>query len=434
VAVARQHDTRADPVFDPGTIELLPSRGEYVEIARAEISAPLGPTFALGPMSKQLSAAYARDIEVMAVGCYLLDNVGVTSQGFVVRERRLLISRQLHVDQSSFVRARSFGRLLHDEDAKRRLNATAVLLTGPGHRGYGHWLVDFLPKLFVVKAAGIDPLAVSYVVPGDVPEFALRWLHLVGISEDLIERYDPYAEIVEVANLIVPTPMRTGGRAHPLLRDAAAYLGDLLNRRQGPDRPDRGPDRIFLSRPNVPGLDRMLVNRAGIERIAEAAGYTIVHPERLPITDQVAIFRGASHVAGEYGSAMHGTIFARADVSVCALRPDTLHPGFLQSGLCQVMGQTIGYVFGVGWVEGAQTRLSIADEDWQLALQMLEVRDAGARPGSRRWQHARNLAPTPIARVRMLYRRGRLRLRQTVTRLLAAGVFRSPSDAARDRS
>jgi capsular polysaccharide biosynthesis protein len=124
----------------------------------------------------------------------------------------------------------------------------------------------------------------------------------------------------------------------------------------------------------APGLEaRKLLNRRAIEQLAADAGFEVVRPERFSLTDQMAMFAGAKCIVGEYGSGLHGSLFASAGTMVCALRAAAPHPGFLQSGLCQAMDQKIGYVFGaVSENDDFAQQFSISEADFRCALQLME--------------------------------------------------------------
>jgi capsular polysaccharide biosynthesis protein len=83
-----------------------------------------------------------------------------------------------------------------------------------------------------------------------------------------------------------------------------------------------------------------------MELVAAEFGLSIIHPERLTLREQFHLIGSAGLVAGEYGSAMHSTLFADAGLIVCALRGSRFHPGFVQSAIGAALAQPTGYLFG----------------------------------------------------------------------------------------
>lgn len=226
----------------------------------------------------------------------------------------------------------------------RHVSGQTLLLANNGHQIYGHWLVDFLPKLHLLELAGIDIARINVLLPTNMGDFGEMFLRLLGFAEDRLIRYDPDRETVVPDELIVPTTLRWGGRCSPLFADAVAFLNERIDRFNR--LPDPAHRRIFLSRGQSGRDGRPFLNEDRIEALAVAAGMTLVHPETLPLLDQIALFRGARRVLGQYGSGLHATIFSRPGVVVGGLHgqmPATFDA--LQSGVGERLGQPTGYVF-----------------------------------------------------------------------------------------
>ena len=346
---------------------------QYNELAPAAQSAPISPSFVLGPFPEFLTNSYFADVTALSVGCYTLKKIGVTSHGLLVRDGKLLTSGQLSLSEESIKEAASYGSICAKREFSRIVDEPVVSLAGPGHLIYGHWLVDFLPKLYLLQRNGIDPSAVNYLLPANTPRFALSWLQLLGISERQFVFFEPYEEAVGATCLFVPTLLRTNGRTHPLFRSAIEYLLSLIPRRSSRAHGNGAGRRIYLSRGGDGPENRKLLNRRGIEQIAVDRGYTVVRPETLSITDQLTMLSRARCIVGEYGSALHGSLFAPPGTVVCALRASARHPGFLQSGLCQAMGQKIGYVFGSAGEHDVEQKFSIPEDEFSTALTLVDM-------------------------------------------------------------
>lgn len=222
------------------------------------------------------------------------------------------------------------------QTGRRKIAGDHVLITGPGYQIFGHWLVDFLPKLWVLNAAGYDPSALVYVVPDDCPAFGLELLRLCGIPDEQIVRIGQN-EIL-AGRFLVPTTVHNGTRG-PCFAQAAKFL----RKRIGIPSTRTG-DKLLLSRAKAPNT-RAVGNREVIERIAMDAGLTVLSPETLPLVEQFRLIAGADLVVGEYGSALHSTLFAGPGLTVCALRGTGGHPGFVQTAIGRALCQPTGYLF-----------------------------------------------------------------------------------------
>jgi capsular polysaccharide biosynthesis protein len=114
------------------------------------------------------------------------------------------------------------------------------------------------------------------------------------------------------------------------------------------------------------------LNRDRIEQIATEAGFAIVHPEQMPLLEQFATFDAARQIVGEYGSAMHGTMFSSAGTTVGLLR-GTGSPvaAFLQSTIDDALEQPTGYIFGQTIEGDPLERFAVNEEAWQTCLDLI---------------------------------------------------------------
>jgi SAM-dependent methyltransferase len=342
---------------------------QYVEVAAAAHSPPIPPCFVLGPFPDYLTRMYFRRVNTLPVGCYYIERAQVTSHGLLTRGGKLLVNEQLFLSRTTIAIARLSGPVCVTDSVSRFVDEPVACVIGPGHLVYGHWLVDVLPKLYLLHRAGIDPLRVKYLIPKDTPEFGFALLRLAGISESQLILFDPYAEVIGVKHLIMPTVLHANDRAHPLFQQAIEYLLSLI--RRGHRIPTMTRQHLFVSRAGV-DYPRKLVNRGAIEQIAAEAGFEIYQPEGFSLLDQLATFASAISIVGEYGSGLHGSIFAPPETAVFALRSNATIPGFLQSGLCQVMNQKIAYILGDAGKDDLEQEFLISEDDFKIGLQWLK--------------------------------------------------------------
>jgi capsular polysaccharide biosynthesis protein len=74
---------------------------------------------------------------------------------------------------------------------------------------------------------------------------------------------------------------------------------------------NRDVDKIFLSRSRLPAEKRGLVGGQSerLDSLFVELGYTIIHSQELPLSEQVALVRSATHICGCAGSQLHLTMF-----------------------------------------------------------------------------------------------------------------------------
>jgi capsular polysaccharide biosynthesis protein len=251
----------------------------------------------------------------------------------------------------------------------RRIPGQAVCLYGPGYKVWGHWIVDFMPRLHLLQLAGYKIPRLRFLLPRDCPEFAIGLLREVGVAAENMVFFDSDACQVQVDELILPTNLRKGSRLHSLFAEATRAWTRFVM----PAGLSAGGRRLFVSRARC-GSPRHLTNRARIEAMAEAAGFEIIHPETLPLRAQIALFASARQVMGEYGSGLHSTIFGSSALHCCALRGTSHWGGMIQSYVSASFGQSVSYFFGESdTVGGSVYHWTLYEEDFGRVLECLEV-------------------------------------------------------------
>ena len=344
----------------------------FREVAPAAHSLQRPPLFVLGPATPSLLHALAAQTGTPRVGCYSIRAALVAPTGIPI-----VGGVALHGD--AFLHPRHVAAAISD-----RLNAEpppiydiagdVALLCGPAHETYGHWLVDFLPRLWVLHQAGHDLALLRYLVPADLQPLGFTLLRLCGIRDDQLLRTSHWEELPRVERLLLPTGLRLGDRLAPCFAEATAFW--IRRTRQSPSAPAGAS--LYLART---GGTRTLVNRASIEAVARDRGFTIIHPDQMPPSAQIALFANAGIIAGEYGSALHNAVFAGASATVCALRGNARHPSLVQSGIATAMGQNTGYVLGDTEGQDAHQAFHIEEHLFALGLDLArQARADAVRP------------------------------------------------------
>jgi hypothetical protein len=210
-----------------------------------------------------------------------------------------------------------------------RAATTPVFVADCIFRGYGHSLLEVIPKLAMLDAAPADALvATSGMV---LPEL---YAALGATSARLIRLDCPlFCDVAYVPD----SPLDLGGNVHTLARAAfrrLLVLGDA-------SRIDV-PDYVYLSRARVPR--RGLENEAEIEALFRSRGFAIVQPETLSVADQVKLMTRAQGIAGPGGSAMHNLMFSPPETRALFLLSPHWFVGIDQY-VAQADGQ-FGIVFG----------------------------------------------------------------------------------------
>ncbi len=309
------------PVSIRGLRDVIGKAVDFVTLYPGTNLVPAPPRFTFGTFNAELAAGYYRHTHLWAIGVYKLYGFEVFGPYGLCKDGELFASHEANIHAK------------HVEDLvaqygppsvprpKRFLTGPIAMITGPGHGVYGHWLSDFLPKLYSLQAGGYDVRRIRFLVPTNTPRFGHAWMQLVGIPPENVILFDPASELVWIEELLIPTTFHNGVRATTLLRDAAAFLSSLISDYVGEAMGTTSHQRIFLSRSRAP-QSRALLNRSQIEEIAIAAGLEVVYPEALPLLDQcdAAVSRREHDCWGIRFSPPWLPVFPSGHYRVCAPR------------------------------------------------------------------------------------------------------------------
>lgn len=212
--------------------------------------------------------------------------------------------------------------LLEGPTPTRRLEGRS-LFAGILFRNFGHFLLESTSRLWALASLDYRPERLVYhAFTPDAAEqlkntssdgYISSLLRAVGYRpEDIDVVVDEPAILDEV---VVPqSTVALNGYVHPRFVDffdRVVESLDLSNAQTGTDS-----RRIYLSRSLLKGKKRHAENEREIEQVAVNAGFEVVHPQRIPFREQVALMQGAEVVSGCDGSAMHLTVFARPGTRV----------------------------------------------------------------------------------------------------------------------
>jgi capsular polysaccharide biosynthesis protein len=180
-----------------------------------------------------------------------------------------------------------------------------------GNSNYGHFLIDCLTTLLVEKELG---LLSEY--PAMMPSHLSQWHRdLIRLTVGDVPVVVIDSPIVYVDDIVFGNPM-----AHFL------HAPNALIKRLGTtivnNCPSKSPlfgCRIYLSRRGNP--KREMLNEADIEAALLARGFDIVHPESLPVEDQILAISQAEIIVGAAGAAFANCLFASPKTVVVEIQP-----------------------------------------------------------------------------------------------------------------
>ncbi len=209
----------------------------------------------------------------------------------------------------------------------------AFLMTGPTDTSFGDWMLNFLPRLSLYRAAGLD---CDIVIRSDPVANARQWITALGVPESRVVYHDVQGVSV-FPTLYAPAWPMPAGRP----------MDGLFDIYHSADAPAGAPvgRKLYLSREGRGR--RPLVNEAEIEALFVSRGFEVVRPETLSFPEMRCAFAQPACVAGAYGSAI-------LNLAVCKSRPKCLflvppeRPTFLKQLALWMSGMDLSFRYLVG--------------------------------------------------------------------------------------
>lgn len=200
------------------------------------------------------------------------------------------------------------------DDINVKWNTSSIHIEQGAYCGYfmpffGHLLTEFLPRYEQLKLMDrLDlPILVHPAPWVREPEKQLRdfppipeFLKELGISFDMLHFC---CSDVDVDSLFhTSNTIKLGQNVGEEMVDIANSLRARFN------FVNEGK-KIFLSRSRLESSFRKADNALEIDRIFQDFGFEILHPQEMPLRQQIAKVSSATVIAGEEGSAMHLSMF-----------------------------------------------------------------------------------------------------------------------------
>lgn len=222
---------------------------------------------------------------------------------------------------------------------RQSLSGVSTVASSAEAHSYFHWLLDALPRLGIITAAGMDLSAIDhYLVPRSRLPAIRQSLELLGIEAERCHALD-YRSSVGLDTLLLPSMPGLTGNPAPWVRDflRQAFLPAAR------DVPDRLPRRFFVVRRGT----RRILNEAALAPVLKRFAIEPVQPERLSFLEQVALFARAELVVAPHGAALANLVFSRENTSVVELfSPNYVNVCFW--AIAQLGGMRYSYLEGEG--------------------------------------------------------------------------------------
>jgi capsular polysaccharide biosynthesis protein len=300
------------------------------------------------PMSKRVDAMLARHAEAAAPSA----EIGRIKNAMIIGEGIIVVAGK-YVVEESFINQRHTAR----RDILFRVGQSDIYVTeqslkrprrlppGPDYvcamqtwdSNYGHWIVDTLPR--VVNALElVDRRKARIVLNGrrteSMKSVYSQSLRLLGIEGSQFEWKEQsplsFDELVYATPMSVP-PLIKSERSLAILEKLALSVDDGRQQQSMP------MERIYLSRNRY--SRRRLLNEQDLLPLLRERGYVVVYPEELTLSQQISVFKNATHVVGNMGAALSNLCFSPQGVNVLALATEPMMHDYFYDLVCHKNGR-----------------------------------------------------------------------------------------------
>ncbi len=217
------------------------------------------------------------------------------------------------------------------------LDGVVLPIGSPGHRTYGHWIIDFLPRIALARlSTGESFKYLKILLLDDTPNWAVDILEqLFNIDRKQIVWMRNFDEEFTLKKACLPSHTHSN---HLLFHSFIKEFYDVF------PRAIRKPFRRLYVQRGPKTDNREFIRRNEIESLAIHSGFELVDPSNMSFAEQAQIFSDAEIIMGEYGSALHNAVFTQPGCKVVVLNI----PGVEQTRIAAAFEHEIFLVPGYG--------------------------------------------------------------------------------------
>lgn len=218
-----------------------------------------------------------------------------------------------------------------------------VLYLGVGYllAHFGHFLAEGIARAWALLYSKYKnaKIVIPYETNQKMPYLVRRTLNVLGVpDENIIIIY----KTTKFAHVYVPKQaMNWGICAAPIMNKVFDKISKSLT-----DKKYKTYDKIYLSRSAM--KQGHIFGEEQIEKIFQKNGYKIIHPETLPLEQQITLANGCKEMAGTAGSALHLALFMKPGGRVIQIKRNSDNDDNIdfQKLMCDLRKLDLVWVYG----------------------------------------------------------------------------------------
>jgi capsular polysaccharide biosynthesis protein len=212
------------------------------------------------------------------------------------------------------------------------------MLAGGGPvNNYGHWLVDVLPRVHLLKKSGWFDRVNWFVVPNYRHDFQKDSLKLLGIREEQIILGSDQLHIT--ADVVISSSAPRGVRSYLMPQWLAEFhRSSYLN--QIPATARYAP-RVYISRRD--GTTRKVLNEEKFIELLKKYNFQIIELSKLSFIEKINLFHHARVLVSVVGAAFSNLVYCQQGTKALEIFPEVLVDTF-DYNLATLVGVEYNYL------------------------------------------------------------------------------------------
>jgi hypothetical protein len=208
----------------------------------------------------------------------------------------------------------------------------SLLAGGGANKNYHHWIVDVLPKIYLLKKKKLFKNIDFFLVPSVELEFQIKTLKILGIEEKKILESKKYQHLF--ADEIYSTSEIIDNNSNNIFYWNINFLRKTFLRATQDRKSyfnykkvylDRGEGHLLKDSKNLYNLKdnyRLIINEDEIKSYLISKGFKVIKSQDLTFLDQVDLFRNLDCLISLHGAGFTNLIFSKPKTKVIEIRTE----------------------------------------------------------------------------------------------------------------
>ena len=208
----------------------------------------------------------------------------------------------------------------------------SLLAGGGANKNYHHWILEVLPKIYLLKKKKLLRKIDYFLVPGFELEFQIKTLQILGIQKKQILESQKYKHLL--ADEIYSTSSIADDNSNNIFNwninfIRKTYLSAAQNRKSHFNYKkiylDRGEGHLIKNIKNLYSLKdnyRLIINEDEIKSYLISKGFKIIKSQDLFFLDQVDLFSNLDCIISLHGAGLTNMLFSKPKTKVIEIRTE----------------------------------------------------------------------------------------------------------------